>query len=434
VSKPLRVLGYIILGVIAGLLFAAGSIFVLSRTDWGMKKVRNFAFEWLDKRVEGTLTLGEIHGPGLLKGMRIVDFGIVDAKGREFLKTDSIEVAYSLRTLIGGEIILKDITLYNPRITLEKLPGDTAWNFEYVFPDTTPGESTSKRKLIMFTDARVQNGTAIVRMPFEPDSPIEPADTARLMLEKVPGGIARTMRFEQINTRLNRVIWESPLEKGRLFEIRSLEGRGFVWRDPFVIQSARGSLTMRDTIVALDMPEIRMPGSEFAVFGRIMMEEGGNKFDVQVDSKRIRFADLQWVYPALPDEGGGSVRLRVQSQPDGILWLAQEARLSTPGTNIAGSFGVVTGDTMYFTRVDLRASPLDVKLIEQLLPGGLPVSGLLIGTVEIKGPLSALETSGDMRREGGDFGRGAQIAWGGAFLCSATGSSDLDRGPSDGVL
>src|SRR5690606_17745410 len=48
---------------------------------------------------------------------------------------------------------------------------------------------------------------------------------------------------------------------------------------------------------------------------------------------------------------------------------------------------------------DLRASPLDLELVEQLLPGGLPVDGLLIGTVEVSGPLSSLRTEGDVRLE-----------------------------------
>ncbi|MGH7449517.1 MAG: hypothetical protein ACRELT_18220, partial [Longimicrobiales bacterium] len=373
-SRPLRLAGYIAIGVLSGLLFAAAAIWVLSRTDWGMERARRFAVSWLADRVDGELRVGRISGPGLLGGVVIHDFGIIDPKGRPFLATDSIELNYNIRTLLGGSVILNNAVLYGPNIVLEQLPGDTAWNYQYVFPDRTPGDDAPRtRRLIMFNAARVVNGTATIRTPFEPDGPIEPRDTARVMLDRLPGGLARVMRFERLNARLDRVIWESPIEPGRLVDIQSVQARGFVWRDPFLVQNMRGTLTMRDTIVAFDLREVALPGSRAEVLGRVIMQEGRNDIDVRVESSRIVLSDLQFLHPQIPAEGGGSVVLRIQSRPDGILWLAEDARLSTPGTSVAGSFGVVTGDTLYFTNVDLRASPLDVQLIESLLPGGLPV-------------------------------------------------------------
>jgi hypothetical protein len=413
VSRSLRLVGYITIGIAAGLLVAVFAISLLSRTEWGLERTRRFVVRWLEDRVEGELRVGRITGPGLLAGVRIHDFGIVDPRGRPFLKTDSLELAYDWRTLLAGRIVLNRVVLYAPEIYLERLPGDTLWNYEHVFP---PGDGVppADRSLIMFTDARVVDGLAVVRMPWEPDGPVAPADTARMILEPVPGGLVRTMRFEALNARLNRVIWESPIEQGRLFDVQSLQTRGFVWTDPFVIRDARGTVTMRDSVVSFDMPEVRLPASEAGVLGQVVVRRGGNDLDIRVDGRRLQFADLHWLYPNLPDEGGGSLVLRIQSQPDGTLWLAENARLQAPGTNLAGSFGVVTGDTLYFTRVDLRASPLDVNLLEQILPGGLPVDGLLIGTIEVRGPLSALETSGDLRFDGND-GRDADVAWRGVL-------------------
>ncbi|HEX2166949.1 MAG TPA: hypothetical protein VHG09_06875, partial [Longimicrobiales bacterium] len=415
-SRPLRLAGYIAIGVLSGLLLAAGLIFLLSRTDWGMERVRGFAVSWLAERVDGELRIGRVSGPGLLGGVVLHDFGIIDPKGRPFLATDSIELNYNIRTLLGGSVVLNDVALYGPEIVLEQLPGDTAWNFEYVFPDNSPGEDApSTRRLILFNDAVIHDGTATVRMPLEPDGPIEPSDTARMIIDRLQGGLARVMRFEDLNARLNRVIWESPIEPGRLIEIGSLQSRAFLWRDPLLIEDMGGTITMRDTIVAFDLPEVELPATRASVIGRVLLNEGGNDIDIRVEASRVAFSDLQFLHPEIPEEGGGSVLLRVQSQPKGILWLAQDARLSTPGTSVAGSFGVVTGDTLYFTNVDLRASPLDVDLIESILPGGLPVDGLLVGTVEVRGPLSALETSGDMRLTGSGTGADSEIAWRGVL-------------------
>jgi hypothetical protein len=384
VSRRWRLAGYTGIGIAAGLIVGAAAIFLITRTEWGMGQARRFIVSWLDERIDGELRLGTISGPGLLRGVIIRDFAIVDAAGRPFLSTDSLELAYHWRTLLAGRIVLDRVVLHQPTLYIERLPGDTLWNFEHVFG--AAAADPEQRNLIMFDDARVRNGTAYVRTPFEPDGPVAAEDTARLILEAAPGGLVRTMRFDDINARLNRVIWESPIEKGRLFDVQSLRARGYVWREPFIIEHARGTLTTRDSIIAFDFPEVSLPGSQAGILGRIVMRTGPNDLDVRVEARRVVFRDLGWLYPHLPDEGGGSLLLRIQSQPDGILWLAEDARLTAPGTSVAGSFGVVTGDTLYFTRVDLRASPLDVRTLEQILPGGLPVDGLLIGTVEVRGP------------------------------------------------
>lgn len=415
-SRSLRLAGYVTIGIVAGLLFAATVIFFLTRTDWGMERARRFAVSWLADRVDGELRIGRVSGGGLLGGVMIHDFHIIDPRGRPFLAADSVEVSYNLRTLLRGQIVLTRAVLFSPQAVLEKLPGDTAWNYQYVFPDRTPDDDTPRaRSLIMFNDARVIDGTVTVRTPIDLDRGIEPGDTARILFDRFPGGLARAMRFEDIDARLDRVIWESPVEDGKLIEVRSVQTRGYYYRDPFTVRDASGTITTRDTVISFDMPRVELPGSQAAVLGRVIMQEGRNDFDVRVEGNRFVFRDLQWLHPQLPEEGGGSAVLRIQTQPVGTLFLAEDARISAPGTRLAGTFGVVAGDTLFFTQVDLRASPLDVQFIEQILPGGLPIDGLLIGTVEVRGPLSALETSGDLRLAGDVVGAGSEVTWRGVF-------------------
>jgi hypothetical protein len=404
VSRSLRLAAYIGIGLLAGLLTALLVIVVMTRTEWGMERARQYVVAWLEERVEGELRMGRLTGPGLLGGVMIHDFAIVDPLGRPFFSADSVELGYDWRTLLAGRIVLNRVTLYQPIAAFEQLPGDTLWNYERVFP---PGEAgpPGERTLILFNDARIINGQVAIRMPFEPDGPIQPDDTARIVVERAPGGLTRVFGFRDINARLNRVIWESPVEPGRLFDVQTLQARGYIWREPVVVRNARGTVTTRDSVITFDMPEVVLPSSSAGILGRIVTRTGPNDIDVRVDGHRLAFRDLHWLYPNLPDEGGGTLTLRIQSQPRGILWLAEDARLSAPGTQVAGSFGVVTGDTLYFTQVNLRASPLDIQLLEDILPGGLPVEGLLVGTVEIRGPISALETRGDLQLDGVHDGR-----------------------------
>ena len=183
--RSARITAYVGTGIVAGVILAWIVIISVTRCEWGMNKVRNTALGWLEDRVQGDVRIGRVSGGGLLRGARVHDLSIIDERSRPFLTVDSADVSYDWRTLLGGDIILNHVTLYHPRVYLEKLPGDTAWNYQYVFEDTTPSTGPGRRRLIMFDDARIVNGFATVRTPVEP--PIERGDTARLIIERVNG-------------------------------------------------------------------------------------------------------------------------------------------------------------------------------------------------------------------------------------------------------
>lgn len=395
-KRAQKTVAYLIGGVIAGFAIAAIVLLTISRTEFGMERARRYALKWLTNRVDGTVQIGGLGGNGLLGGVTVRNFSIIDKLGRPFMRADSVQLNYNWRTLVKGEVVIDHSTIYNTQIYFEQLPGDSIWNFQHVFPDRSkPGAPPAARRLILLNDMRIVNGTAIVRMPLDS---IRIA-TERDVLDTVPGGVAKVMRFDSLHGRLSRVIWESPTEEGKLIDVRTLSGRGFVWRDAMHVRDMRGTVTLRDTIVAFDIPDARLPSSRASLLGRVIMEEGQNFYDVRVDSRSFTFPDLHWLYPRLPNNGGGSGTLRIQSQrPKGTLWLATNTRLAAQGTRVAGSFGVVTGaDSLYFTNVDLRASPLNLQLIQAMLPNKLPIDGLLVGTVELKGGLSSLDTRGDLK-------------------------------------
>jgi translocation and assembly module TamB len=184
-----------------------------------------------------------------------------------------------------------------------------------------------------------------------------------------------------------------------------------VYRVPVHITDGRGKVAMRDSIVSMDFSDVRLPASHGSLLGRVIMEKGRNVFDIQTDLDNFAFSDMTWLYDKLPAQGGGRGRMRIQTLRNGTLFLAENARLTTPGTNVAGDFGIVVGDTVYFTKVNLRASPLNVDILKRMLPNGLPIDGLLMGTVELKGPLSALQTKGDVTIA--SHGSTSKVKWNG---------------------
>ena len=431
-TRKQRVVIYGLAGLATGLVLAVVAIFVFTRTPYGMERVRRFAVKWLDDQViGGTISIGKIRGAGLLGGLTLEKFSIMGDDSVPFVDADSMVLEYDWQTLLGGEIKLDRVKLYRPRLLMQQLPGDTAWNYEYIFRDTTPG--TSPRRLIEFDNAEVVNALVTIRMPLDEDEPIEVVDTARLLIEPAPkGGKFKVMRFDSVNAEFDRVTWESPIEKGRLFQVRRASGNAYVWKEPARLRRLEGRVTTRDTIIAFELPVVEFGGSQAGVLGRVIQEEGRNVFDVQVDGKKLVFNDLLWLYPKLPEGGSATMQLRIQTQPKGILFYASNARINAPGTVLSGRFGVVTGDTMYFTDVALTASPMNLELLEDILPGKLPVQGLMIGTVEVKGPISSLDTKGDVQIKHADGSKPSGVKWQGVFDArSQWAASDFSADVSD---
>jgi hypothetical protein len=414
-----RVVRYTAVGaaILAVLLVAA--VLFLTRTGAGVERAGRFALDQIRGSVNGSFDVDRITSGGVLTGLTLHGVSITGPDDRPFLRADSARLGYRLRTLLGGSVVFDRLFLYSPDVVIERLPGDDRWNYERIFSsDTTSSDTSSTGRLILIDDATISDGRVAIRMPWEADGPVTPEDTARLILEAVPGGLVRTLRFEAVDARVPRIVWETPDDDGKVIRIGQLSTRAFVWETPADVQALEGTVTIQDSLVSFDAPVARLPSSRMSVVGQVVLGRDGadNEYDIEIDGREVAFADLQWLYPRMPRDGGGRLRFRMQTQsPGSMLWLAREARVETGGTELAGSFGVVTGDTLYFTNVDLQASPLDLELLRRIVPAELPIEGLLIGTIEVEGPISSLRTRGDMRLRTFAEGDGAEsrVRWSG---------------------
>lgn len=395
---PRRFLRYFGIGVAAGFVVSILAILILSRTPFGIEQVRRIALRQVEQRIHGELSIGRVSARTLLGGMTLHDVAIADSTGRHFLRADSVRAAYDWRLLLRGRLVFSRAWFYSPHVVLEKLPGDDHWNFQHIFAaPARPVAVEREARMIRLGDVRISRGTVVLRTAWTPSLPVEPRDTARLILEPVPGGVARVTRFDNVSARFPEVIVSTPDEAGMLFRVASLAMVGRIWREPFELRDMRGLITLRDSLLTFEATRALLPESQLTAVGSIVFSDDAPRTDIRIEGERVALRDLNWLYPPLPEEGSGSLVLRIQSLPAGTLWLATDAHIRAPGTELAGSFGIVTGDTLYFTQVDLRASPLNLRLLEDIIGDRMPVDGLLVGTVEVTGPLSSLTGRGDLR-------------------------------------
>lgn len=388
-SRVARTVRLTVLVLAAVVIVAAVVFYVLTRTDLGAERATAYILDKIRANMRGELTVGDVRARRILAGATLVDARLIGPDGRPFVIADSVQLSYDWRSFLGGNIVFDRAHAFGATLTVEKLPGDTLWNYQHIFSDTVPGPAPERRgRLVLLDKVELSDTRFLLRRPWEPDRPVAPRDTARLNLEPLAGGTVEVWRFENVNAAFPRVVWESPVEDGQIFVVDRLAADVYVWERPIDVRDARGTVTVRDSIVAFDAPAVSLPDSRASVLGSAIISRPGNLYEIRIDSDRFALSDLQWIYPELPDEGGGEGIIWIRSQgPRRILWLAQNARLSMPGNEVAGSFGIVTGDTTYFANVDLRAEPLDIEALRQMLPEPLRLEGLHVGSAVVEGPM-----------------------------------------------
>ncbi|CAN5650885.1 hypothetical protein BH23GEM3_BH23GEM3_09960 [soil metagenome] len=386
-------------GILIGVAIASLLVLLLTQTRWGHEQVLGFTLRSASERLEGTLEIPRLDG-NLLAVARLYGVALRGLDGEPFLLADSAFVEYSLRSVAGDELVLDNLIFYDPQIFLRQLPGDTLWNYQKIFADTTAPAEPGTRSPIVLRAASLVGARILVEMAWEPDEELSPVeqrteiaealtDTSRILVREVPGGYLRTMRFTDVDADLARIV-SAPDELGGIsLRVERFSGDVQIFRQPVRVQQAEMDLAFRDSQLEFRASEIVLPASRLTAFGAVVLgEANGPRLDITVQGDTVALRDLQWLYPRLPDEGGGSLVLLIESRPEGTLYLARDLRLSAPGTRLEGSFGVILNDAVRFVDVNLQADPLRVSTVEQMLPTELPVIGLRIGGLEIRQPAS----------------------------------------------
>lgn len=399
VHRRRRLWGWLAGGLLLGALLGGVVLYVASQTARGQQEVLEFTLERLGRGIQGELRVARVRG-NLLTGAWLYDVSLRTRDGEPFLVADSAYLDYTLRTLLTARINIERAELYQPQVYIRRLPGDSLWNYQELFRDTSsvPRPEGPERHTFVHS-AVVVNGRARVQLPWEPTPGLSAraqraevaevlADTSQLLVQRVRGGFLRTANFTRLDGRFSRIRFAPGTEAGTYVRVDALSGIAQVYRDPLRIVALTGEVLSLDQQVQFHAPAVRLPHSRLGVAGRVYFPPDADEpyYDVFLVGEEIALRDMQWLYPRFPREGRGTLSLLVETRPDGTLFLARDARMQLPGTRVAGSFGMIVGDTLRFVDVDLTADPLRVATIEAMLPEQLPVVGLRIGAAEIQGP------------------------------------------------
>ncbi|HUF29813.1 MAG TPA: translocation/assembly module TamB domain-containing protein [Gemmatimonadaceae bacterium] len=404
--------------VILTIIFA-GIAIGITQTAFGREQIRRLVSSQLSRSVEdrGSLTLGTLHG-SLLTGLTFDSLAIRDAEDSLFVSTGPIRVTYDIRDLIDRRLRISHLRVERAVVHFRR-HADGTWNYRRVFPSGPPKPPSLDRRIsdfIVMDSVEVLDSRVTLTQMWSPPDSLRGArrDSAvrvalgswgcgsgkwdqREFLERPCGaeiresseGLTRTYRWLVREASLGRVRLADPDSAGRQFEVRRLDVDEP--DPPFSFRNVRGSVRWLGDTIWMRLPHWDLPRSTGRAAGRVHWGAGPMRYDITVRGDSVSLADINWVYPTLPSAGGGSMALRIRNDttnPDVLDYAISDMDVRSTGSHLLGSMTFGVGAPVLIVKdLDLRADPVDFRLIEQLNGEPLPVpwAGQITGTLRARG-------------------------------------------------
>lgn len=371
---------------------------LLTQTDPGRERILAITLETLGGQLSpgSRLTVEHLEG-GMFTGARMYGIELVDPAGRIMVSADSAFIEYQLATFFGGDVVIDDLVLHDAEVLLYRMPGDSLWNYQAVLQDTTPPSETDRRgRATILRGLRLVDSEVTVRLPWAPADDLSEAerereieaalsDTSRLAVESVPGGYLRTIFARTPDTVIEALTVAPPERGGTYLRIARSAATVDLYRDaPLRIEGMEGELSLQEGVLRFVAPRVELPDSRLAISGVMDMSGDEPRYDLLIGGDEVALRDVQWLYPAFPDDGRAEFRMQLETRPDELFMRTRDLVLEAPGTRLAGNFTMLMGDSLLFSDVALRADPMDMGTVEEMLPVAIPVRGLEIGAVEVE--------------------------------------------------
>ncbi|MBZ0243144.1 MAG: AsmA family protein, partial [Bacteroidales bacterium] len=158
IKTSLKILGWIILGIVTLLLLAA----LLIQTDFVKKKISSFAEKQANTFINGELTLGEIGG-NFFTGINLEDI-LISQNGDTLGYIQELKASYNLLPLIDGKLDIQSVQVGSPRVFLKQI-NDSTWNVQQLIKastDTTTANTSSSNFAIDLAKFRLVDGTIFI--------------------------------------------------------------------------------------------------------------------------------------------------------------------------------------------------------------------------------------------------------------------------------
>ena len=418
-------------------------LLLLTNTPWGTERVRRLAISQGNARLNGRLDVARLEG-NLLTGATLTDVRLADSARRPVFTARRVHVRYSLWAALQRRLEISSLVLDTPVVVLDRQPG-ARWNFQSLLKSSGAPKDTSKHGVAPeLTNIAIHHGQLVYRRPWTADSSLGAAArdsaiakalvaTARKRTERVAGGYQRVLEYHDIDARLASVLLA---QQGRptSVEIAALSMTGEPYRPPAIeVRSLTGVLFASKDSLWWRGARMTLPGSTVSGDGTIGFHRSGLLLDLT--GSPLALADLRWLDPTLPGEGGGKLRYTMRLRGDTAAFAIANADLRLRGASLVGNVDVSRvspphGRSELLVRsVDLTVSKLSTAIVHALAPG-VPIrrNGTLDGHVVVSGASDAQRIDADVVFDDVLAGRSRLTAHGGLGIAGGIRARELALG------
>ena len=394
--------------------------FFLTRTDRGVGIVMGQMLPRI--AINGEIKVGDARSQRLLEGVRFYDLSIRGRDGRAFLRADSALLRYDWRTLVSGNVVFDTLELWQPLVTVTRLPGETELNVQRLFR-TAAGDVALHGVALHAGEIRVLY-------------PAQGSPDGRWPTVPAPGGEGYLLShtFAEVEARFPSVVLGSSESAGQRVEIDSLALVGDLLGDALRIRDLRGELRRQQARIEVDLARLASDGSELTGRAFIEIPPDGRPlhYGFDVEATRVDLADLRWADPRVP---AGSVEggMAMDAEGERRHFSFRSLEVAPEGSRITLDGGVaVTDERLTFEGLTARVSPLALDLVTPWTRRPLPVRGTLEGLARLDGAPEELAAQGrltlqppgpDQGQITADFGGVVHL---GRNLADGVGFTDLN--------
>ncbi|MSR06745.1 MAG: hypothetical protein EXR93_06750 [Gemmatimonadetes bacterium] len=375
-----RWVGWVLLTLATFAAAVAGFADAAMRTAAGRNIIVRAGLNAANSRIDGRLTVGQVDG-SIRHGLEARDVAIEGNDGVELARVPELSIRYRLRDLLRGRIVLGQLTLSRPTITLVQQPGGRL-NVEDILRLGKPRQG-GRNPLVAFSDVAVNGGRI----------------TVTTFADSSARGEPRVRRFDGLNLRLGYLRLASPLAAERAIRMEVADMR-VKMSDPLLdIRGGAGLIEIDGDSARVAMDALVLAGSRSKVQGVFSWHTRAVLFNLAVETKDASLDDVRGLAPKIHTGLTASGALTLRTNQDGTFEF-QSDRVTVRGTggggSLAGRMGFVLGpkDTWGARGVDITLDNFDLEYVRPILDS-MPLAGRLTGTLEADGPRARLVVGAD---------------------------------------
>jgi hypothetical protein len=311
----------------------------------------------------------------------------LEEDGSRFARAERMTGQLDMAAAAGGDVILSNVVVRDPVITLRQGRPLGEWNYEQVFAEllAPPEVPPTRVRTIQIRGMQIVNGRVDVTMP------------------------DRRFAFENVQGRLPLVVLSQPGVEDPYLRA-GVVTLDYVQRAPvagrLAIEGRDGLFTFPPGTVRFDVADVLLDRTRLAAV-RGVWNPGDPGYGVTAEGRAValQLEDFAFLLPeAFPKSGTASFAFRVRPLPgDRTEAILTELDGRAGESRILGSLTAAVGEEYFSLRAaDLRLDPLQLALVEGFT-GPLPWGGELRGRVlgaegDIRFDLAASLTAANLAR------------------------------------